>query len=155
MQPTEWRVGRIRDYRLRFNLEGWPRGRAAPANISPEQGAEVWGVLYSITRRELVRLDASEGVPGWRYQPLWLEVEDARGTNLAAVTYIADGNVRDGRPSLRYIKRRRRRTSIPSLVWSFRGFEGRQSSSTSMSPQYCSYYKFRAGRHNRRVSDMH
>ncbi len=103
MQPMDWRVGRIRDYRLRFNLEGRPKGRAAPANIGSQQGAEVWGVLYSITRRELVRLNASEGIPGWRYRPLWLEAEDAQGNGLPAVTYIADGNDEDGNPSLRYI----------------------------------------------------
>ncbi len=103
MQPMEWRVGRIKDYRLRFNLEGRPKGRAAPANISSEPGAEVWGVLYSITRRELVRLNASEGIPGWRYHPLWLEAEDEQGNDITAVTYIADGNDVDGNPSLRYI----------------------------------------------------
>ncbi len=103
MQPMDWRVGRIKDYRLRFNLEGRPKGRAAPANIGSEHGAEVWGVLYSITRRELVRLNASEGIPGWRYRLLWLEAEDNQGNDLAAVTYIADGNDEDGNPSLRYI----------------------------------------------------
>lgn len=103
MRPTEWRVGRIRDYRLRFNLEGRPRGRAAPANVSPQQGAEVWGVLYRLTRRDLVRLNASEEIPGWRYRPLWLEAEDDQGNGLRAVTYIADGNDEDGNPSLRYI----------------------------------------------------
>jgi cation transport regulator ChaC len=103
MQPMAWRVGRIRNYRLRFNLEGRPKGRAAPANISSEQGATVWGVLYSITRRELVRLNASEGIPGWRYRPLWLQAEDALGNELTAVTYIAEGNATDGNPSLRYI----------------------------------------------------
>ncbi len=103
MRPMAWRVGRIRDYRLRFNLEGRPRGRAAPANISPEQGAEVWGVLYQITRRELLRLNASEGIPGWRYRPLRLGAEDGQGSAVAAVSYIAEGKEEDGNPSLRYI----------------------------------------------------
>ncbi len=103
MQPTEWRVGRIKDYRLRFNVEGRPRGRAAPANVSSERGAEVWGVLYRITRRHLVRLNASEGIPGWRYRPIWLEAEDDQGKGLQVVTYIADGNNEDGNPSLRYV----------------------------------------------------
>jgi len=48
MHPIEWRPGRIRDYRLRFNLEGRPRGKAAPANVEPSPGAKVWGVLYKI-----------------------------------------------------------------------------------------------------------
>ena len=37
--------------------------QTAPANISLDAAAEVWGVLYRITRREMLRLDASEGVP--------------------------------------------------------------------------------------------
>ncbi|MEE8334234.1 MAG: gamma-glutamylcyclotransferase family protein, partial [Alphaproteobacteria bacterium] len=69
MRPLESRPGRVSGYRLRFNLEGRPRGRAAPANISPDPEAEVWGALYLSTRRDLVRLNASEGIPGWRYRP--------------------------------------------------------------------------------------
>jgi cation transport regulator ChaC len=103
MHPSEWRPGRVRGYRLRFNLEGHPRGKAAPANLSADAGAEVWGVLYKITRRDLVRLNATEGVPWSRYRPLWLEAEDIGGNTLPAVTYIAQGNEDDGRPSLRYI----------------------------------------------------
>lgn len=104
MTPLEWRPGRIRGYRLRFNLEGRPSGRAAPANIEPDPGSEVWAVLYRITRRDLVWLDHTEVVPGWQYRHLWTEAEDRDGNRLQpAVTYIAGGNRRDGRPSLRYI----------------------------------------------------
>ena len=103
MRPQEWRVGRIGGYRLRFNLEGRPRGKAAPANIEQQADAEVWGVLYRIKRRDLVRLNATEGIPGWRYRPIWLEATDASGKPLNVVTYTADGNEEDGRLSLRYI----------------------------------------------------
>ena len=103
MAPLEWRVGRLAGYRLRFNLEGRPVGKAAPANITPDSDAEVWGVLYRITRADLVHLDATEGVPGPRYRHLWAEAEDMDGNRLSAVTYIADGKETDGRPSLRYI----------------------------------------------------
>ena len=103
MRPLEWRAGRVRGYRLRFNLEGRPRGKAAPANISADADGEVWGVLYLITGAGLVHLDGTEGVPGWRYRHLWVDAEDADGNPLRAVTYIADGNEADGNPSLRYI----------------------------------------------------
>jgi cation transport regulator ChaC len=103
MRPAEWRVGRVRGYRLRFNLEGRPAGRAAPANICPDPEGEVWGVLYRITRRDLLRLDATEGVPGRHYRHVLLPVEDADGTIVTAVTYSARGKETDGLPSLRYI----------------------------------------------------
>ena len=65
MTPDEWRAGRIKGCRLRFNLNG----RAAP-------DAEAGGVFYKITRGDLVRLDSTEGVPGRHYRHLWVEAED-------------------------------------------------------------------------------
>ena len=103
MRPAEWRVGRTRGYRLRFNLDGRPKGRAAPANICADPDQEVWGVLYRISRRDLVRLNASEGIPGRRYRPIHLLAEDMAGNPLKAAAYMADGNDEDGNPSLRYI----------------------------------------------------
>jgi hypothetical protein len=103
MSPLEWRPGHVRGYRLRFNLDGWPKGSAAPANLHADPEAEVWGVLWAITRRDLVRLDASEGMPWWHYRPIWLNAKDTKGNTLRAVTYIAQGNELDRRPSLRYI----------------------------------------------------
>ncbi|MBI3935670.1 MAG: gamma-glutamylcyclotransferase, partial [Betaproteobacteria bacterium] len=55
------------------------------------------------TRRDLLHLDATEGVPGRRYRHLWVEADDINGQPLRVVTYIADGNEVDGRPSLRYL----------------------------------------------------
>src|ERR1700749_728983 len=76
LQPLAERSGRIKGYRLRFNLEGRPRGKAAPANLHPDPEAEVWGVLYRITRRALLRLDSAEGVPGRGYRHVEIEGED-------------------------------------------------------------------------------
>ena len=90
-------------YRLRFNLDGRPRGKSAPANICPDERHEVWGVLYKITRRDLLRLDSTEGVPGGRYRPTWLNAEDVDGNSVTAVAYVAKGKETDGNPSLRYI----------------------------------------------------
>jgi gamma-glutamylcyclotransferase len=103
MRPFEWRVGRIAGYRLRFNLEGWPRGLAAPANICPDPNAEVWGVMYRITRRDLLRLDSTEGVPDGDYRPTALQAEDVDGNQIPVVAYSAVGKPADGKPSLRYI----------------------------------------------------
>jgi cation transport regulator ChaC len=103
MRPVEQRIGRIRGHRLRFNLEGRPKGRAAPANLYPDAEAEVWGVLYKLTRRGLLHLDLTEGVPGRGYRPQWFEAEDGDGHPVSAVAYIARGKETDGNPSLRYL----------------------------------------------------
>ena len=103
IQPLEHHSGRIKGYRLRFNIEGRPGGKAAPANLHPEPDAEVWGVLYRITKRDLVRLDSTEGVPGRGYRHVVVEAEDRNGRVIPAVTYMALGKEVDGKPSLRYI----------------------------------------------------
>jgi len=102
MRPREWRPGRIRGYRLRFNLMA-PRGKAAYANVCADPGAEVWGVLYRITRRDLVRLEATEGVPWGGYRPHWLDAEDISGAVLKTATLMARGHDDDRTPTLRYL----------------------------------------------------
>jgi gamma-glutamylcyclotransferase len=83
------------------------KGKAAPANLCMDPGAEVWGVLYRITRRDLIRLDTTEGVPGPGYRHIVVEAEDGGGRLLKAVAYIAQGTEVDGKPSLRYRSRYR------------------------------------------------
>ena len=85
---------------LRFNLEGRPVGKAAPANLFADAGAEVWGVLYMITRHQLVHLDATEGA---RYHHVLADAKDGDERPLRAVSYIAAGKETDGNPSLRYL----------------------------------------------------
>jgi cation transport regulator ChaC len=103
IRPIEYRSGRVKGYRLRFNLNGRPEGRAAPANLCLDPGAEVWGVLYRITRRDLMRLDLTEGVPERGYRHVETEAEDVDGRVVPVITYIARGKEVDGKPSLRYI----------------------------------------------------
>jgi gamma-glutamylcyclotransferase len=103
IQPLDCRSASVKGYRLRFNLDGRPRGRSAPANLYPDPDAEVWGVLYRITRRDLMCLDATEGVPGRGYRHVEIAAEDRSGRAVRAVTYMAQGKKADGQPSLRYI----------------------------------------------------
>jgi gamma-glutamylcyclotransferase len=102
IDARECRRGRVAGYRLRFNLEGRPKGRSAPANIEPDPAAEVWGVAYRITRRQLLRLDATEGVPGQGYRHTEVRV-DTDGGPVQAIAYIARGGAADGKPSRRYL----------------------------------------------------
>lgn len=100
MRPVEWRAGRIKGYRLRFNLDGRPIGKSTPANVCVDPTTEVWGVLYRITQAGLVHLDATEGR---RYRHAWIDAEDIDGQPIKVVTYLASGKPTDGNPSLRYI----------------------------------------------------
>jgi cation transport regulator ChaC len=103
IRPLDHSRGQVKGYRLRFNLEGRPKGKAAPANMCRDPQSVVWGVLYRITRRDLMRLDSTEGVPGRGYGHAIVDVQGADGRPIQAVTYIARGKEIDGRPSLRYI----------------------------------------------------
>ena len=103
IEPLDYCRGRLEGYRLRFNLDGRPKGKAAPANLCSDPAAEVWGVLYRISRRDLMRLDRTEGVPGRGYRHETVQVVTDTGLVLDAVTYIAQGKERDGKPSLRYL----------------------------------------------------
>ena len=84
-------MGRVPGHRLRFNLEGKPKGKAAPANISADNNAEVWGVLYRITRHDMVWLNSTEDIPGWRYRPIWLDGGDKQGNPLSV--FIIDHKI--------------------------------------------------------------
>jgi cation transport regulator ChaC len=103
IRAIECRPAQLSGFRLRFNLGGRPVGKAAPANLDRDPGAEVWGVLYRITRRDLLRLDATEGVPGRGYRHIEVEAKDRDGRTIGAVAYMAAGRPDDGKPSLRYI----------------------------------------------------
>jgi cation transport regulator ChaC len=103
MHPVEWRPARLPGYRLGFDVRQLPGRKMAYANMCADPQAETWGVIYRITRRELVRLDATEGIPWSRYRQLWLEAEDIAGNTLRAVTYIAKAGKENGAPSLHYL----------------------------------------------------
>ena len=48
-------------------------------------------------------LNSTEGVPGRGYRHIKIAAEDRNGRVVQAVTYMAQGNEVDGKPSLRYI----------------------------------------------------
>jgi hypothetical protein len=51
----------------------------------------------------MLRLNSSEGIPGQRYRPIQVSAEDGDGQQIDAISYVADGNETDGRPSRRYL----------------------------------------------------
>ena len=84
----------------------WKAGQKAGLRrpiYGPITEAQVWGVVYRISRRDLMRLDRTEGVPGRGYRHTTVTVEADDGQRLDAVAYIAEGKDVDGKPSLRYV----------------------------------------------------
>jgi cation transport regulator ChaC len=95
------RSARLDGYRLVFSRAGGRRpGQSAPANIVEDPGGAVHGVLYLLPLRKFARLDNSEGK---QYAYVWIEVEDAQGNRIPAVTYRVPGAVPEGRPSRAYL----------------------------------------------------
>jgi gamma-glutamylcyclotransferase (GGCT)/AIG2-like uncharacterized protein YtfP len=68
-------VARLPDHRLAFTRKS-VRTNSGVADIIPEPGRTIWGVLYEISDDELAAIDRKEGY-GWAYErvtnPVWLQ----------------------------------------------------------------------------------
>ncbi|KAM9340064.1 gamma-glutamylcyclotransferase a [Symphorus nematophorus] len=75
-------TGRLKDYKLNFGLweehaeSTWHGG---VATIESHPGAEVWGVIWTLSNDNLMSLDNQEGVGQGKYSPLEVSVETDRG----------------------------------------------------------------------------
>ncbi len=103
MRPLAARAGRLDGYRLCFNLPVGP-GERGVANIEPEPGATIYGVLYLLTRAELDRLDRTEGVHVGAYRRVPVEVVADDGAGLTAITYRSSRTTTGRKPSARYLQ---------------------------------------------------
>ncbi len=79
---------RLPGRRLAFSRYSRQR-RGGSANVLPDDGAEVWGVLYEVSDADLDTIDRSEDVPA-AYRREAVVVEDAEGHERQAVTYVAN-----------------------------------------------------------------
>lgn len=78
-------TGRLKDYELNFGL--WEEhvdnvwhGGVATIEFCP--GAEVWGVIWTLSNKNLTSLDNQEGVRQGKYSPLEVTVETEKGPML-------------------------------------------------------------------------
>ncbi|XP_076157298.1 gamma-glutamylcyclotransferase a [Alosa pseudoharengus] len=82
---TFYSTGRLKDYVLRFGLWGESvqgRWNGGVATIEENPGAEVWGVVWKLSKDNLASLDKQEEV----YSPMEVSVETDSGL-LACRTY--------------------------------------------------------------------
>jgi gamma-glutamylcyclotransferase len=86
--PTHRMLGiaELRDYQLAFRRRSVRTGTGV-ADVMPQAGHRVWGVLYELDDDDFAALDAKEGA-GWAYDrctvAVWLPSVNEQ---LAAVTY--------------------------------------------------------------------
>ncbi|TDH04116.1 hypothetical protein EPR50_G00149080 [Perca flavescens] len=82
---TFFTTGRLKDYELNFGLwekhvdNSWHGG---VATIKSCPGAEVWGVIWTLSNENLPSLDNQEGVSQGKYSPLEVSVETENGLML-------------------------------------------------------------------------
>lgn len=86
-----WFVGEARGWKLCFPRRSDKRRGGVASIIKCESGTQsVWGVVFSVTARDLQRLDTFEGVERNHYRRDWIEVMDRQGRNQYKVwTYFA------------------------------------------------------------------
>ncbi|XP_059206045.1 gamma-glutamylcyclotransferase a [Centropristis striata] len=75
-------IGRLKDYKLNFGL--WEKHvdniwHGGVATIETCPGAEVWGVIWTLSNENLPSLDNQEGVSLGKYSPLEVLVETDKG----------------------------------------------------------------------------
>jgi len=95
-----WQMGWLKDYTLTFNKLG--DNSSGYANILPDKGDIVYGVLYRLSETELQKLDRWEGVPQ-HYRRVPVAVETKAGTQ-QSVTYIAVKVQENLRPKRCYLE---------------------------------------------------
>jgi gamma-glutamylcyclotransferase (GGCT)/AIG2-like uncharacterized protein YtfP len=94
---TYIKKGRVYGQRLVFNKIADRYPEYGYANIVPEHGFEVMGVLYEINESGLLKLDEKEGVSSNHYFRSQIEVLLEDGTTLEAMVYLAHpSRVNDG-----------------------------------------------------------
>ena len=82
-----WFIAEARDWRLCFPRSSTKR-KGGVGSIVKEPGQSVWGVVFTVSERDLARLDGYEGVPNaYKREPI--EVFDADGRKFPVITYLA------------------------------------------------------------------
>lgn len=79
---------RLPGHRLAFSRYSRPR-RGGSADVVPDPGSDVWGVLYEVEETDLAAMDRNENVPA-AYHRQDVTVVDEQGQERPAITYVAN-----------------------------------------------------------------
>ena len=80
-------VARLPGYRLAFDAWSNRRGGLV-ADVLPEPGSEVWGVLWRVTDDHAAALDRYEGVARGQYRRENVRIESVEGEAVDAFAYV-------------------------------------------------------------------
>ena len=86
---TDMQKGIMRDWKLVFNKRKWRGGGVGFANIVPEYGFTVEGIIYKINENTIQTLDGLEGVPKGYHKKSML-VENINKEFVDCTVYIAN-----------------------------------------------------------------
>jgi Gamma-glutamyl cyclotransferase, AIG2-like len=101
LQPAASEAARLAGYRLRFSHQGLLPIEPAFANIEPDPGGVVHGVLHLLRPEQLTRLDRYEGA---EYHHVEVTVEGATHGVVQARAYLDPHPVPGRKPSRRYLR---------------------------------------------------
>ena len=102
----EFLPGKLKDWRLAFNLKGITWLEPSMAGVEPMPGEEVHGLLLRMRPGEFAKLVSSEG-ENQAYRQVEVEVESYRGEMIRALAFSALDSRKleqDRPPSLRYME---------------------------------------------------
>lgn len=88
-------AARLPRYRLAFDAWSNRRGGLV-ADVLPDPGSEVWGVLWEVTGEHAEALDRYEGVGRGQYRRATVRVEAAAGGEVEAFAYVICDPGEDG-----------------------------------------------------------
>jgi gamma-glutamylcyclotransferase (GGCT)/AIG2-like uncharacterized protein YtfP len=86
---TEMQKGIIKDWKLVFNKINNKKVGAGYANIIPNSGSIVEGIIYKVDNDAIPILDGFEGVPN-HYQKVTMSVENTDKELIDCIVYIAN-----------------------------------------------------------------
>ncbi|MFH1596996.1 MAG: gamma-glutamylcyclotransferase family protein [Pseudomonadota bacterium] len=98
-------IGKLIGYRLEFThySSGWEGG---VADVVPDSEKEVWGIVYQLSKSDLVRLDSYEGYPDiYTRFKTGIETPFGRKSNVWVYRVVYKGTYEPTRAYLDIIKR--------------------------------------------------
>lgn len=99
-----WFIAEAPGWRLYFPRASKKRNGGV-GSIVQSANDTVWGVVFSVSKRDLTRLDSYEGIPSGAYTRNYLDVVNSTGKRFTPWTYFAvpDSRKQEFAPSSAYI----------------------------------------------------